>query len=193
MKIFTALYDRVLQWAQHRYAERYLAMVSFAESWFFPLPVVLMLTPMMLANPQRRWYLATLTTATSVLGGIMGYLIGAWLFDSVGQWIVDFYHAEVQFAQLKGWFAQYGVWLVLLAGVSPIPYKLLTISAGALGLAWLPFIIGSLVGRGMQFFLVAFIVHLGGVNLADKIRRWAEYLGWGTVALAVLVVAVIKL
>ncbi len=193
MKIFTSLYDNVLQWSRHRLAERYLAIVSFAESSFFPVPVVLMMAPMMVARPERRWYLAALTTVTSVLGGIAGYLIGAYLFDSVGQGIVDFYHAGDKLVQLKDWFTQYGVWLVLLAGVSPIPYKLVTISAGALGLAWLPFVIGSLIGRSLQFFFVAGIVHFGGDNLEDTIRRWSEWLGWGVLAIAALAFAVIKL
>ncbi|MFT5274042.1 MAG: membrane protein YqaA with SNARE-associated domain [Saprospiraceae bacterium] len=192
MKIFTSLYDQVLKWSRHRLAERYLAIISFAESSFFPVPVVLMMAPMMVAKPERRWYLATLTTITSVLGGIAGYLIGALLFDSVGQWIIEAYHAGDKVEQLKDWFAQYGVWLVLLAGVSPIPYKLVTISAGALGLAWLPFVIGSLVGRSFQFFFVAGIVHFGGENLEDNIRRWSEWLGWGVLALAAVAIVVIK-
>ena len=182
----------VLQWSKHRLAERYLGIVSFAESSFFPVPVVLMMAPMMVARPERRWWLAAYTTITSVLGGIAGYLIGVFLFDSVGQSIIEFYHAADKFEQLKDWFAQYGVWLVLLAGVSPIPYKLVTITAGALGLAWLPFVVGSLIGRSMQFFFVAGIVHFGGENLEGNIRRWSEWLGWGVLALAAVVVVVIK-
>ncbi len=192
MKIFTSLYDIVLQWSKHRLAERYLGIVSFAESSFFPVPVVLMMAPMMVARPERRWWLAAYTTITSVLGGIAGYLIGVFLFDSVGQSIIEFYHAADKFEQLKDWFSQYGVWLVLLAGVSPIPYKLVTITAGALGLAWLPFVVGSLIGRSMQFFFVAGIVHFGGENLESNIRRWSEWLGWGVLALAAVVVAVVK-
>ncbi len=184
MKLFSSLYDKVLDWSRHRLAERYLALISFAESSFFPIPVVLMMAPMMVAKPERRWYLASLTTVTSVLGGIAGYLIGAFLFDSVGQSIVDFYSAGDKLIQLKNWFDQYGVWLVLLAGVSPIPYKLVTISAGALGLAFIPFVIASLLGRSVQFFFVALIVHFGGPNLEANIRRWSEYLGWGTLVLA---------
>lgn len=192
MKIFTSLYDTVLQWSKHRLAERYLGIVSFAESSFFPVPVVLMMAPMMVAKPERRWYLALYTTMTSVLGGIAGYLIGAFLFDSVGQTIIDFYHAADKFEQLKDWFAQYGVWLVLLAGVSPIPYKLVTITAGALSLAWLPFVVGSIIGRSMQFFFVATIVHFGGDKLEDTIRRWSEWLGWGVLGLAAIAVLILK-
>ena len=101
MKIFSSLYDRVLRWSRHPHAERYLAAVSFAEASFFPVPTVLMMAPMALARLRRAWWLALLTTVTSVMGGVAGYLIGAYLFEAVGVPIIEFYHAADKFEQLK--------------------------------------------------------------------------------------------
>ena len=186
MKIFTSLYDKVLGWSRHPHAERYLAAVSFAEASFFPVPTVLMMAPMALARPRRAWWLALLTTVTSVAGGVAGYFIGAYLFDAVGQPIIDFYHAAEKFEQLKIWFAEYGALLLFIAGVSPIPYKLFTISAGVLNMALIPFVLASLLGRGIQYFVVATIAWFGGDKLESSIRKWVDWLGWGIVVLAVL-------
>ena len=192
MKLFTSLYDRVLAWAKHPHAERYLALVSFAESSFFPVPTVLMMAPMALAKPKRAWWLASMTTVFSVLGGIAGYFIGAYLFDTVGQPIIEFYHASEKFEQLKLWFSEYGVLLLFIAGVSPIPYKLFTISAGVLNMALLPFIVASLLGRSVQYFLVAAIAYFGGDKLESSLRQWVEWLGWGVVILVLLAFGFLK-
>ena len=186
MKIFSSLYDKVLGWSRHPHAERYLAAVSFAEASFFPVPTVLMMAPMALARPTRAWWLALLTTLTSVAGGVAGYFIGAYLFEAVGQPIIDFYHAAEKFEQLKIWFAEYGALLLFIAGVSPIPYKLFTISAGVLNMALIPFILASLLGRGIQYFVVAAIAWFGGDKLESSLRKWVDWLGWGIVVLAVL-------
>jgi len=186
MKLFTALYDRVLSWSRHPHAERYLAAISFAEASFFPIPTVLMMAPMALAKPQRAWWLAAMTTVFSVLGGIAGYFIGAYLFDAVGQPIIDFYGAADKFEQLKIWFDEYGVLLLFIAGVSPIPYKLFTISAGVLNMALLPFILVSLLGRGVQYFVVSAIAYFGGEKLESSLRKWVDWIGWGIVILSVV-------
>lgn len=186
MKLFTSLYDRVLLWAKHPHAERYLAGISFAEASFFPIPTVLMMAPMAIANPKRAWWLAALTTLFSVLGGVAGYFIGAYLFDIVGQPIIEFYHAAAKFEQLKIWFSEYGVLLLFIAGVSPIPYKLFTISAGVLNMALLPFILVSFLGRGVQYFAVAAIAYFGGEKLESSLRKWIDWLGWGMVVLAIV-------
>ena len=186
MKIFTSRYDTVLRWSKHPHAERYLAAVSFAEASFFPIPTVFMMAPMALARPRRAWWLAAYTTIFSVLGGVAGYFIGAYLFEAVGMPIIDFYHAADKFEQLKLWFDEYGVLLLFIAGVSPIPYKLFTISAGALNMALLPFILASLLGRGVQYFVVAAIAWFGGDKLESSLRKWVDWLGWGIVLLAVL-------
>lgn len=193
MKIFKPLYDKVIVWSKHPHAERYLGGVSFVESSFFPIPTFLMLAPMVMARRDRGWWLASLATVTSVLGGLFGYAIGFFLFDQVGQHILDFYHLQDKFVKLQGWFDEYGVWLVLLAGVSPIPYKLFTITSGLLGMALIPFTLASIVGRASQFFIVAGLVIWGGEKLEPVIEKWVEWIGWGILAAAVAGFMVVKL
>ena len=183
MKIFGPLYDKVMRWSRHPKAERYLVGVSFIESSFFPVPTAVMLAPMVLANRRRAWRLAGLATAASVLGGIFGYLIGYFLFDQLGQPIIDFYRAGEKFETMREWFGDYGVWLVLLAGVTPIPYKIFTIASGLLGLPIVLFILASIVGRASQFFLVAWLLWWGGEKLELALKKWMEPAGWGLLAL----------
>ena len=183
MKIFAPLYDRVMMWSRHPHAERYLVGVSFLESSFFPVPTALMLAPMVMADRRRAWRLAGLATIASVLGGLFGYFIGYFLFESLGKMIIDFYDADA-LETTREWFDRYGVWLVLLAGVTPIPYKIFTIAAGALGLPIGWFILASIIGRAAQFFLVAWLLWWGGEKLERALKKWMEPVGWGLVALA---------
>ena len=155
MKIFQTLYLRVFGWAQHQHAPRYLAALSFAESSFFPIPPDVLLAPMVLARPNKAWWYAMLTSVASVLGGCLGYVLGVFLFDTVGEAIIEFYHAQAGFIMTQQWFGRYGTWVILIAGFTPLPYKLFTISAGLVGMPLLPFIVASVVGRGARFFLVA--------------------------------------
>jgi membrane protein YqaA with SNARE-associated domain len=192
MKIFEPLYDKVLQWSRHRHAERYLSAVSFAESSFFPIPTAFMLAPMVLAQRDRSWWLATLATLTSVAGGVFGYFIGFFLFEQVGQSIIDFLGKEAAFLELKARFLKDGVWLVLLAGVTPIPYKLCTITSGLLGLALIPFIIASIIGRAGQFFIIAVVLWWGGPKIEAHLRRWMEIIGWALVAAVVVAYFVLR-
>ena len=193
MKIFKPLYDKVILWSKHPHSERYLGGVSFIESSFFPIPTVMMLAPMVMARRDHAWQLATLATVTSVLGGLFGYLIGYFLFDQVGQHILDFYHLQEKFIKMKGWFDEYGVWLVLLAGVTPIPYKLFTITSGLLGMALLPFTLASLVGRASQFFIAAGLVKWGGEKIEPVLDQYIEWIGWGILAVAAAGFMVIKI
>jgi len=186
MKLFTPLYAKALSWSRHRHAARYLGAVSFAEASFFPLPTAVLLAPLVLAARARAWFFAGLATVTSVAGGVFGYAIGAFLFQPVGQPIVAFYGAQAEFAAVQEWFGEYGAWLVLLAGVTPIPYKLVTIASGLLGLPLLWFIVASVVGRAAQFYLIAGILWWGGEAVDRALRRWAEPAGWAAVALAVV-------
>ncbi|MGB5706981.1 MAG: YqaA family protein [Arenicellales bacterium] len=186
MRIFGTLYDKVLEWSRHRDAERYLAALSFAESSFFPVPTAFMLAPMVLANRDRAWWLAALATITSVAGGVLGYAIGYFVFDQVGAVIIDFFGKQDAFQEVKERFLKDGVWLVLLAGVTPLPYKLCTLTSGLLGLALLPFVIASLIGRAGQFFIIAIVLWWGGPKIEKHLRRWMEIIGWSVIALAVL-------
>lgn len=184
--LFARLYDKVLSWARHRHAPYYLCLVSAMESSFFPVPTAFMLAPMCLADRKRAWWYAFITTISSVAGGLLGYLIGMFFFEAVGQQIIDFYDAGTKFQTAVDWFSEYGVWVVFIAGFSPIPYKLFTITSGMLGLALIPFVIASLVGRAGQFFLVAGLLVVGGERLEGSIRRYVEWIGWGVVVLALV-------
>ena len=189
MKLFSSLYQKVLHWSKHKHAPAYLGMLSFAESSFFPIPPDVMLAPMVLAKRERAWHYAALTTITSVAGGLAGYLIGMFLFSEIGQPVIDMYQAQENFDQVKAWFDQYGIWVVFVAGFSPIPYKLFTITSGVLALAMLPFTLASLVGRGARFFLVAGLLFWGGEKLEQFLHRRIDQIGWimvGLVALAVV-------
>lgn len=187
MKIFQTLYLRVFGWAQHQHAPRYLAALSFAESSFFPIPPDVLLAPMVLARPNKAWLYAMLTTVASVLGGCLGYVLGVFLFDTVGEAIIEFYHAQAGFIMTQQWFGRYGTWIILIAGFTPLPYKLFTISAGLVGMPLLPFIVASVVGRGARFFLVAGLIYWGGASLESFIRRYADRIGWGMVVLLVVI------
>ena len=186
MKIFSRLYELVLTWAAHPRATRYLAALSFAESSFFPIPPDVMLAPMVLAQRQRAWMLAAVTTLWSVLGGIAGYLIGMFLFNVIATPVINFYEAEVAFEVVRAKFQAHGVWIVFLAGFTPIPYKLFTISAGLASMSLLPFVAASLVGRGARFFLVAGLIYAGGERFESQLRRYADAIGWTVLILAVL-------
>ena len=186
MKIFSRLYELVLTWAAHPRATRYLAALSFAESSFFPIPPDVMLAPMVLAQRQRAWMLAAVTTLWSVLGGIAGYLIGMFLFNVVATPVINFYEAEAAFEVVRAKFQSHGVWIVFLAGFTPIPYKLFTISAGLASMSLLPFVAASLVGRGARFFLVAGLIYAGGERFESQLRRYADAIGWTVLILVVL-------
>lgn len=182
---FTRLYLFTLRLAAHRHAPRYLAGLSFAESSFFPIPPDVMLMPMALARPKMAMRFALITTVSSVLGGVLGYVLGFFAMEFIEPVIVTAgYEGELQRA--REWFLDYGFWVVLIAGFSPIPYKLFTIAAGGLALPLLPFVLASLVGRGSRFFLVAGLVGWCGPRLEPYLKRYIDWIGWATVALLVI-------
>jgi membrane protein YqaA with SNARE-associated domain len=185
MRLFGPLYDRVLKWAAHPKARWYLGGLSFAESSFFPVPPDVMLAPMTLARPVDAWRLATLTTVTSVAGGILGYLIGYFALDLIEPWLHSAGYWE-GYLQARDWFQTWGFWAVLAAGFSPIPYKLFTIAAGALGMFLPVFVLASLFGRGGRFFLVAGLIRWGGAPMEAQLRRHVEFLGWLLVGLLLI-------
>ena len=193
MKLFEPMYKAVLRWSRHPHAPAYLGAVSVAESSFFPIPVDVMLAPMVLANRQRAWYYATLATVTSVIGGLLGYLLGAFLFDSIGVWLLDFYHAHEKFNDVQGMFREYGVWIVFIAGFTPIPYKVFTIASGVMAIPLIPFILASLLGRAGRFFLVAGLLYWCGDRIEEVLQRWVEWIGWITVAAVVLGILLYRL
>ncbi len=188
MKIFAPVYERVLQWSRHRHAERYLAAMSFAESSFFPIPVDVMLAPMCLAARENWLRYATIATLFSVLGGIAGYGIGYGLFDAIEPWLRESHYWSAYQAS-RDWFDEYGVWIVFVAGFSPIPYKVFTIAAGVAVLNLPAFILASFIGRAARFFLVAGLIKLAGQQFEDTLSRYVERIGWVTVLAVGVVIA----
>ncbi|MDH5469798.1 MAG: DedA family protein [Gammaproteobacteria bacterium] len=183
MKIFTGLYDKCMQWSRHRYAVRYLSALSFAESSFFPIPPDVMLAPMSMARPERAIGYAAITTLASVIGGLFGYLIGAYGFELIQPWLQESHYWE-KYLHARDWFERWGFWAILVAGFSPIPYKVFTIAAGTLGMNLPLFIAGSFLGRGGRFFLVSTLMAWGGPRMEENLRIWVEWLGWAVVVLA---------
>lgn len=184
MKPFTYLYDRTIRWSAHRYAPYYLAGVSFAESSFFPIPPDIMLISMGLSAPHRSWHYALIATCFSVIGGMFGYLIGLMCMEFIQPYLLASSYAP-QYEQVLKWFSQYGVGVVILAGFTPFPYKIFTIAAGAMHMAFFPFVVGSLVGRGLRFFLVSGLLFFFGENLEIKLRRYIDRMGWAILALCI--------
>jgi membrane protein YqaA with SNARE-associated domain len=191
MRIFSPLYDRVLRWSAHPHAERYLAAMSFAESSFFPVPPDVMLAPMTLAQPARAWRLALLTTLASVIGGAAGYAIGWLALASVEPLLVSWGYWDA-YTRATGWFEAWGVLAVLVAGFSPIPYKIFTISAGALHMVLPVFLIASFIGRGARFFLVVALLRWGGEAMEQRLRANIDAVGWSCVGLVAIIVLIVR-
>jgi len=168
------LYDWTLSLSAHPRALWALAAVSFVESSFFPIPPDIIMIPMILAQPRKAWLIALVATVASVFGGLLGYFIGAALFETIGQAIFDFYGKSDAVAAFNERFNAYGAWAVLVAGVTPFPYKVITIMSGWTGLSIPVFIVASIVARGLRFFIVASLLWKFG----DPVRLFIEkYLG----------------
>jgi len=164
------LYDWTMALARTRHAERSLAGISFAESSFFPIPPDVLLIPMVLAQRERWLRYALVCTVASVLGALLGYFIGAVLLDTVGRPIIAFYHAEDAFVRIQDWYDTWGAWGILFGAVTPFPYKILTIFSGFAGFNLVTLIIVSIIGRGLRFFLVAWLLQKFG----EPIRTFIE-------------------
>lgn len=182
MKLFGPLYRRTMEWSRHEKAPYYLSGLSFAESSFFPIPPDVMLAPMAMANPERWKFLAFLTAITSVLGGLFGYLIGAITIESILPWLQTTNYWP-RYEQAVMWFEDYGIWAILIAGFSPVPYKIFTLAAGASGMALVPFILASAVARSARFFLVAGLMAWGGPKMEATLNSYIERLGWASIVL----------
>ena len=181
----TSLYERMHALAESPRAEAALAAVAFAESSFFPAPPDVLLAPMALADPPRAYRFALIATVASVLGGMVGYAIGALLYDTVGQWLIHAYGYGAKMEALKATYAQWGWLVILVKGVTPIPYKLVTITSGVLGYNFPLFVALSALTRGLRFFLVAGALHWLGEPFRKAMERhFAAMLG-GFVALVV--------
>ncbi len=179
------LYHWTLSWAEHPSAKYALFFIALIESSVFPIPPDILLVALALGQPKLGMRLAAITTAGSTVGAALGYAIGLFLLASIGQPIIDFYGLSSQYIKAEGWFAEYGVAIVLIAGFSPIPFKVITIAAGAFGLDFIPFILASLVSRGARFFIEGGMMQWGGPRLRDFVEKYFE---WLTILATVLVV-----
>ena len=159
MNSLKRLYKWTLDKANHKNAKWYLSLISFAESSFFPIPPDLLLIPMALASKTKAIIYAFICTFSSVLGGILGYAIGYYFYNTVGIYIVEFYHLENSFSVFENYYKEFGILIVLGAGITPFPYKFITIASGVFGLNIFLFIIVSVIGRGLRFYLIAILLY----------------------------------
>ncbi len=170
------LYDWCIAAAGKPHASWIMGTVSFVESSFFPVPPDVMLVPMSLARPDRAYFYATLCTLTSVAGGLLGYFIGAYLYDSVGLWLMQLYGYGSKVEAFREAYQEWGAWIIVLKGMTPIPYKIVTITSGFANYPIVPFILLSFVARGMRFYLVAFLLNRYGIRaraiLEERLELW---------------------
>ena len=174
----------MMSWSKHPRAPYYLYGLSFLESSLFPIPPDVMLAPMTLANPKQGWRYATGTTVASVLGGLFGYVMGWFFMDLIFPYLQTLGY-ETAYQHIVTWFKTWGFWVIFVAGFAPIPYKLFTFAAGAMGMNLIPFVIGSTIGRGGRFFLVTGLMLLGGERVHKILDNHIERLAW--IALTLLV------
>ncbi len=186
---FAKLYARVMQWSRHERAIWYLAGLSFAESSFFPIPPDVMLVPMAMATPLKAWFFAVITTFSSVIGGILGYILGWCLFEFIHPILIHTGYISY-YQEALVWFNHYGFWAVVIAGFTPIPYKVFTIAAGSLHMAIVPFVLASIIGRGGRFFLIALLMRYGGVRMEQLLLKFIDHIAIALVLIAITVIII---
>lgn len=179
-------YDRLKRATKHRLAEPILVLLCFLEAMVLPIFPEIMLAPMIIADRMRAWRLAAICTISSVLGGLAGYAIGYFLFDSVGRGIIEFYGAANGFASLQQSFNQNGPLMILIGALSPIPYKVITITSGVAGLDLWTFIVYGLLGRGLRYFVPCGLFYFLGPVAGEFIDKHKKVAGWGMIALIVV-------
>ncbi|WP_166415547.1 YqaA family protein [Cochlodiniinecator piscidefendens] len=166
-----ALYNWTLSLAESRYALWALAFVSFAESSFFPIPPDILMIPMILARPSKAWLIALVALVASVLGAFLGYYIGAGLFETVGRPVLEFYGKDAYFDEFAARYNEWGAWAVLMAGITPFPFKVITILSGSTGLSLTIFTIAAIIARGLRFFIVAALLWKFGAPIREFIEK----------------------
>lgn len=179
------LYDWVIQLSAHPKAVWWLGGLSVAEASFFPIPVDVLLAPMVMAQRNRALYLAVVTTVCSVIGGLIGYAIGYYMLDAVTPLLhqLGYWHG---YERVQLWFAEWGFWAVLVAGFSPIPFKLFTIAAGASSMLLAPFVLAALISRGLRYAMVAYLVRWAGPAFEKNMLRHIDTIGWVMLAMIVI-------
>ena len=176
MNYLRKLYDWTLEKSKHPKAIWFLSFISFIESSFFPIPPDIILIPMIIAKRTSAFLYALLCTISSVFGGVIGYCIGYYLYNSVGFLIVNYYGLADQFNNFEQYYSQYGIWIVLGAGFTPFPFKFITIASGVFGLNIFLFISISIIARGLRFYLIAVLLKIFGKTIEDLIDRYFNVL-----------------
>ena len=176
MNIFRKLYDWTLNKSSHPKAPWFLSIIAFSESSFFPIPPDIILIPMIIARRAKAWTYALICTISSVLGGIAGYLIGYFFYNSVGILIIQYYSLDNQFTIFESYYNNYGIWIVLGAGFTPFPFKFITIASGLFGLNLFLFTGVACIARGLRFFLLAGLLKIFGNFLTNLIDRYFNIL-----------------
>ncbi len=180
--MFQRLYDWTLRLANHRHAIPAMAAISFAESSFFPIPPDVVIVPMILARRDQAWLIATICTISSVAGGMLGYAIGYFLFDTVGQWLIHLYGLQNSADGFQHWYAKWGALIILIKGLTPIPYKLVTIASGLAHFNFGLFLISSIITRGLRFFVIAGLLKRFGAPIQEFIEKRLTLIGLAFVA-----------
>ena len=192
MAVFKNLYERAILWAAHPLASYFLTLLSFIEAMFRPIPPETRLAPMSLARPKKAFWFASLSLFGSMTGMFIGYAIGHYFIDFAMPFIDKMGYAA-QFEDIKQQAANNGFWLLLLAGFTPIPFKIFTLASGAVGMPLLPFFFGALIGRGKRVYLVAAAISMGGEKAEAKLRQYIEPIGWTALVLFIGVIAYLLL
>ena len=176
MNIIRKLYNWTLNKASHKKASWFLSVISFIESSFFPIPPDIILIPMVIAKRSKAFFYAFLCTLSSVLGGIAGYCIGYFLYNSLGLLILNYYGLTYQFANFERYYLEYGIWIVLGAGFTPFPFKFITIASGVFGLNIFLFLFLSIIARGFRFYLIAILLKTFGATIEKLIDKYFNIL-----------------
>lgn len=191
MGLTQQLYNWMLENSASPKATWILAIIAFAESSVFPIPPDMMIIPMLIADKSKAWKLATICTVSSVLGGLAGYAIGYFLFESIGLWIIEAYSLQTAFESFQNLFQEYGIWIIMLKGLTPIPYKLVTIASGATGLGLVPFVFASIISRSLRFFILSGSLYLLGDKAKDFMDKNLKFVFVGF--LVTLILGIISL
>lgn len=191
MRIFNAMYNKTLQWSRHRLASYWLMFVSFIEAIFFPIPTDVMLIPMSITTPEKAIRYALYASTSSVIGGAIGYALGYYALDLIQPYITQLGY-QASWDTATSWFEKWGVLVIFVAGFSPIPYKVFTLCAGAMQMAFLPFILVGWISRTARYLLVAKLSAWGGERFSNSLSKYIEMIGWGVVILAIIVYFIFK-
>lgn len=184
-KFVRQIYDGVIHLSENKHALVWLFIISFIESSFFPIPPDIMLIPMILATPKQAWKIAGTCTIASVLGAYLGYIIGVFFFNVIAEPLLNFYGYLEKFDSFKDLYKEYGAWIVFGAGITPFPYKIITIASGVVHLNIVIFTVASIIARGMRFFLIAWLLKVYG----EKMRTFIEKnLGWLSILFLILLI-----